>query len=197
MLSVGMVAKGAARYILAYVDLNINVINRTAAPSRDELNNNNNVMFPNPPSFQNEALTAYQDLWSNANMQGVSRWVQIMKVLKNQGELNLNTVYDWNLVRKTLQRVMPIVQVDEYYIPIVCPHNTHAEIRMVSVTEYISYYNQLPPNAFFNDIIQIVLFGFVVRPSVLEGLRLEVGIKNYVRSVLDGGIVMKYLQSQG
>jgi hypothetical protein len=194
MFNLHTATREAVRFVINNIDLNINTINKQVVPGRNVILANNGVIVPTPKTFQNEAMRIYESLFATQSMVGVVRWLQVMKVLQSTGGLNLNTVYDWLLVRKLLQEVMPIIQVDEYSIPLARPRDNNAEIRMVTVNDYISFFPNSTPADFFRDVVQIILFGFPVNQTTVEALRLEATIQPYVQYCLRGGKALTHLQ---
>lgn len=132
----------------------------------------------------------YVDLWQFNVNDSLSTWLRIFKVLRDKG-LHVEFMRSWNIFDYHFNLYVPIdVDRSKLLIPMVIGtssyHGTRSRSTMVTLSDYIKHTNRTPAR-FAIDMMQIIIFGFIVDRVTVRNLGLEGKILPYVIRVLRQG----------
>lgn len=148
------------------------------------------------PDFRNLATPITEelvDLWRFSVGDTLFVWLRIFQSFWENRNYDVRLEKSWDIFHKIFNEVIPpTVDRASLLIPWVETHSTpggmRAYSRMITITDYIGLTNR-SPGQFVLDILQTILFGFVVDKAVVQALQLENSILSYVTSCLRQGMV--------
>ena len=188
LISSTALAQGVSYYALKHCPLVPHHLYRTLTPGivSDSITNNE-IKGPSVRTFQNSAYQAWLDFLHLHSMSGPRLWLQVFQKIRDVGNYPLYLIQNWDLFFKIMSKSFPFLKIAEMEIPILMAYGNTTKTRMVTLSEYNQLFPDRNPVRFIRDIIQIVLFGFIVDITTIQALRIEDEIGFYLNERLAGG----------
>lgn len=133
----------------------------------------------------------YIDLWQFSVRDSVSKWMSVVQILYLQGNIRVHLLSSWNLFEIFYKQFVPIeINRNDLLLPyahvVDTPAGPRSIMTMITLPDYINMTGN-SPGQFMIDLMEIVLFGFVVDRKTVTALWMEQSILSYVKKCLIQG----------
>jgi len=130
----------------------------------------------------------YIDLWQFSVRDSVSKWLSVVQILYLKGNIRVHLLSSWDIFEIFYKQFVPIeINRNDLLLPyahvVQTPAGPRSIMTMLTLPDYIDLTGN-SPGQFMIDLMQIVLFGFIVDRKTVAALWMEQSILSYVKKCL-------------